>query len=44
MEFCYALLENDELYGYATTEINDRPVITGGFMIAGMNFDGFLRD
>ena len=44
MEFFYALLENDELYGYAITEINDRPAITGGFMIAGMNFDGFLRD
>ena len=44
MEFLYVLLENDELYGYAITEINDRPAITGGFMIAGMNFDGFLRD
>ena len=44
MEYLYARLEHDALYGYAITEINDRPAITGGFMIAGMNFDGFLRD
>ena len=44
MEFFYALLENDELHGYTIIEINDRPAITGGFMIAGMNFNGFLRD
>lgn len=44
MEFFYALLENDELYGYTITEINDRPAITGGLMTVGMNFDGFLRD
>lgn len=44
MEFFYALLENDELYGYTITEINDRPAITGGLMIVGVTFDGFLRD
>lgn len=44
MEFFYALLENDELYGYTVTEINDCPAITGGLMTVGMNFDGFLRD
>lgn len=44
MEFFYALLENDVLYCYTITAINDRPAITGGFMISGMNFDGFLRD
>lgn len=44
MEFFYALLENDELYGYTITEINGRPAITGGVMTVGMNFGGFLRD
>lgn len=44
MEFFYAMLENDELYGYTITEINGRPAITGGLMTVGMTFDGFLRD
>lgn len=44
MEFFYALLENDELYGYTITEINDRPAITGGLMAVGVTFDGFLGD
>ena len=44
MEFSYAMLENDELYGYTITEINGRPAITGGLMTVGMTFDGFLGD
>lgn len=44
MEFFYALLENDEMFGYTITEINGRPVIAGGLMTASMTFDGFLRD
>lgn len=44
MEFFYAILENDELYGYTITEINGRPAITGGLMTVGMTFDGFLGD
>lgn len=44
MEFFYAMLENDELYGYTITEINGRPAITGGLMTVGMTFDGFLGD
>lgn len=44
MEFFYALLENDELYGYTITEINDRPASTGVLMAVGVTFDGFLGD
>lgn len=44
MEFFYALLENDELYGYTITEIDGRPAITGGLYTVGLTFDGFLRD
>lgn len=44
MEFFYALLENDELYGYTITEINDRPAITGRLIAVGVTFDGFLGD
>lgn len=44
MEFFYAMLENDELYGYTIIEINGRPAITGGLMTVGMTFDGFLGD
>lgn len=44
MELFYALLENDEMFGYTITEINGRPAIAGGLMTAGMTFDGFLRD
>ena len=44
MEFFYAILESDELYGYTITEINGRPAITGGLMTVGMTFDGFFRD
>lgn len=44
LEFFYALLENDELYGYTITEINGRPAITGGLYTVGLSFDGFLRD
>ena len=44
LEFFYALLENDELYGYTITEIDGRPAITGGLYTVGLTFDGFLRD
>lgn len=44
LEFFYALLENDELCGYTITEIDGRPVITGGLYTVGSTFDGFLRD
>ena len=44
MEFFYALLENDELMGYTITEIDGRPVTTGGLYTVGLTFDGFLRD
>ena len=44
MKFFYAMLENDELYGYTINEINGRPAITGSLMTVGMTFDGFLRD
>ena len=44
LEFFYALLENDKLYGYAITEIDGRPAITGGLYTVGLTFDGFLRD
>lgn len=44
MEFFYALLENDELMVYTITEIDGRPVTTGGLYTVGLTFDGFLRD
>ena len=44
LEFFYALLENDELYGYTITEIDGRPAITGGLYNVGLTFDGFLGD
>lgn len=44
LEFFYALLENDELYGYTITEIDGRPAITSGLYTVGLTFDGFLRD
>ena len=44
LEFFYALLENDELYGYTITEIDGRPAITGGLYTVGLTFDGFLGD
>lgn len=44
MEFFYALLENDELMVYTITELDGRPVTTGGLYTVGLTFDGFLRD
>lgn len=44
MEFFYALLESDELFGYTITDINGQLAITDGGMTAGITFSNFLRD
>ena len=44
MEFVYALLENDDRFGYTITEINGHPAIVANDTTAGHGFSGLLNE